>query len=114
MRIAKDLSCQLVETLRSTLNDCLAVRGHHPKCLKLLLTRFLLFHDCFACLNLALNLQEFLNGPRIVVIVCSTTGNGEPPDNARKFFTWLHRRYALHHLLRRCNHCVSIIPLSHP
>ena len=41
----------------------------------------------------------FLQAP-VVVIVCSTTGDAEPPDNARKFVKWLKKKAHPSDLLR--------------
>jgi methionine synthase reductase len=35
---------------------------------------------------------EATNGPQHIVVVCSTTGNGDPPDNCAKFWRYLKRR----------------------
>jgi len=34
----------------------------------------------------------FLQHPGVTIIVCSTTGEGEPPETARKFWRWLKKK----------------------
>ena len=37
-------------------------------------------------------MQAGFESARLVVIVCSTTGNGDPPDNAERFWRYIRRR----------------------
>lgn len=59
-----------------------------------------------ACLNEFQKTAVPIQKETKTIIVCSTTGNGDPPDNAGKFWRWVRRRSQPKDLLKGMKYTV--------